>query len=352
MNINRNNYENIFLLYVDGELSAEQKITVDLFVQENPDLAAELEMLLQTKLPFDEIIFDEKEILLKCENIGINISNYEEYFLLYVDNELNQTERNEVERFVLQHPELQDSFTLLKQTQLPKEIIAFPDKDSLYKKEEKPVVFLYWRRIAIAAAFIGLGILLWSIVPSEKKLEVAKNNTSAKNNIALPKTEASINNNSSKDITAINNQNNLQHQNNIIAPIQETKNNTSVQELNNTIPTTQSNTARYTNDLPKNDVIVSTIEPSSKSIDIIAANNLNENNTSRNIIQPAVYKETVYKELDTEEEDKSAIYIGNMEINKNKLRGLIKKAGRLLNKPKDEDAKTIIAGFPVNGSSK
>jgi len=352
MNINRNNYENIFLLYVDGELSAEQRNAVDLFVYQNPDLAVELEMLLQTKLPFEEIIFEEKEILLNPENTGINLSNYQEYFLLYVDNELTDFEKNEVEKFVLQQPDFQDSFTLLKQTQLQKELIIYPDKDTLFRKEEKPVVFLYWRRIAIAAAFTGLGILLWSIIPFEKKEAVVKNNSSIKNNIASTKTEASLNNNVSKDVVASNHQNKIQRQTDIIASTQERKNSLSVPDLNITASTIQNNTVTAINELPKNDVLENTTEPTARNIDIVSINNLNENNASKNTIQPTLYKETVYKELDTDDEDKNAIYIGNMEINKNKLRGLIKKAGHLFNKPKDEDAKTSIAGFPVNRSSR
>ena len=48
MNIDRNNYEEFFLLYVDGELDATQQLAVENFVQQNPDLAVELKMILNT----------------------------------------------------------------------------------------------------------------------------------------------------------------------------------------------------------------------------------------------------------------------------------------------------------------
>ena len=36
----------------------------------------------------------------------INMDNYEEYFLLYVDNELTGADKASVEEFVKMHPEL------------------------------------------------------------------------------------------------------------------------------------------------------------------------------------------------------------------------------------------------------
>ena len=38
MNLTRNNYEEYFLLYVDGELNPAQKEMVEAFVQANADL--------------------------------------------------------------------------------------------------------------------------------------------------------------------------------------------------------------------------------------------------------------------------------------------------------------------------
>ncbi len=356
MNINRNNYEVVFLLYVDGELSAEQKKIVELFIQENVDLKVELDMLLQTKLPFDEITFNHKDELFKIEKTSIHISNYEEYFLLYVDNELNSNEKNEVEKFVLQHPELQNEFTLLKQTQLEKEEIIFTDKSSLYRKERKPFVYLYWRRIAIAAIFIGLGVLIWNVIPSERIKAVANNLQHVKT-IAQPKNTENQRIILPKDLVN-NNENNGTNQivynkkinkRKIIAPAQETNN----LVRNNSIITS--------NELAKNDVDVKSInsvQPENTEIAIVSnSSSINniipvaDNTDSKNIIQPAVYKETIYKELDTDETEKPTLYIGNLEINKNKLKGFIKKAGRLFYKSKDEDAKTSIAGFPITKSS-
>jgi len=68
--INQYNYEEFFLLYVDNELSAADKQAVEQFVQANPDLAIELEMLKQMQLPAENILFTEKDGLYRNESEG------------------------------------------------------------------------------------------------------------------------------------------------------------------------------------------------------------------------------------------------------------------------------------------
>jgi hypothetical protein len=66
LNINRNNYEEIFVSFLENELSeADKKMVID-FVAQNQDLKKEFDLLFSTKLIADEkIIFSEKENLIK-----------------------------------------------------------------------------------------------------------------------------------------------------------------------------------------------------------------------------------------------------------------------------------------------
>jgi anti-sigma factor RsiW len=131
--INRYNYENYFLLWIDGELPHNQMEEMDQFIANNPDLADELALLQETKLPLDEtIFFPHKAGLLKYAAGEISLDNCESYFLLYVDNELSATQQAEVELFVLQHPTLQESFLLLQQIKLTPELVVFNNKEVLY----------------------------------------------------------------------------------------------------------------------------------------------------------------------------------------------------------------------------
>jgi hypothetical protein len=69
--------------------------------------------------------------------MNINRHNYEEYFLLYADNELSVAEKAQVDLFVRQNPDLEEELIMLRQAVLvPEPTISFGSKDLLYRKEE------------------------------------------------------------------------------------------------------------------------------------------------------------------------------------------------------------------------
>lgn len=61
--IHTGNYEEFFILYVDNELSEEQVKMVDEFLAAHPHLIAAFEMLKSTKLPLEEFSFNKKDLL-------------------------------------------------------------------------------------------------------------------------------------------------------------------------------------------------------------------------------------------------------------------------------------------------
>jgi hypothetical protein len=61
--IHLGNYEEFFILYMDNELSDEQVKMVDDFLVAHTDLKAEFEMLMSTKLPLEDFSFDKKDLL-------------------------------------------------------------------------------------------------------------------------------------------------------------------------------------------------------------------------------------------------------------------------------------------------
>jgi len=71
----------------------------------------------------------------------INYYNYEEFFILYTDNELSVEERKMVEDFIQMHPDLQEELQLLKQFKfIPDENITFPAKEELLQSNNKGII--------------------------------------------------------------------------------------------------------------------------------------------------------------------------------------------------------------------
>jgi len=173
MNINRNNYEEYFLMYADNELPVHEMRAVKLFLQQNPDLAEEMSLLQQSVLLPEKIIYSNKQTLIKSEIID------ETELLLYVDNELSIDKTKAVELKCAKSEKMAAALTLFQQTKLtPDTSIIFQQKSSLYKKEKTEIVFLPWFRIAAAAIFIGFGI--WgavSFLNHSNHNNVAINNT-------------------------------------------------------------------------------------------------------------------------------------------------------------------------------
>ncbi|HJS55935.1 MAG TPA: hypothetical protein VJ765_15395 [Chitinophagaceae bacterium] len=155
MIINRHNYEECFILYWDNELTASQKQAVENFVKENNDLQEEFKNLGETRFTPDVTAqLEEKDFLFS--NSFVNITNYEEQLLNYVDDELNNDQIKEIERAASKYPSVQKELSLLKRTKLqPEPEIVFPDKSILYHGGEKVrVISMTWFRVAVAAAII------------------------------------------------------------------------------------------------------------------------------------------------------------------------------------------------------
>ena len=167
MDINRNNYEEYFLLYADDELSKAERKVVEVFVKENPEFREEFCMLkLTINIPDDEIKLEDKSFLFKNESsFIINKNNCEEVFVNYHDNELSEKEKLETENFLAQHPGLKSEFELIGKAKLsPETSIVYPGKKELYRKEKSgKVIPMVWRKYIAAAVLIGFG--LWISVP-------------------------------------------------------------------------------------------------------------------------------------------------------------------------------------------
>ncbi|MCW3082290.1 hypothetical protein [Segetibacter sp.] len=370
MVINRHNYEEFFLLYVDNELNEADRAEVEKFVQENTDLAAEMDMLKQAVLPGDNVRFEQKELLYNNEK-GISPGNYEEYFLLALDKELTLQEMEEVEKFVLKHPQLQNEYTVLSQTKLDPEAITFEGKEKLYKKyKDRPVIFMTWMRISAAAAIIGFVTLAWFFtqnneLPFRSQLmsktdkithplpgQLQQQPLLIDNNVPALAKKAPVR---SEPIAAVKFK---------TKKADEPKPATNVTVAGNKkskpqeVETPRKVVDEIDIDTPDRKLFEETIasakiaEKSNLPVareDVAKVKLVAKSSSEQG--SPSLASHAVYREIDNQENDEeNTFYIGSAEINKTKLKGLFKKAASLFERKSNENEgeRTLkIAGFEI-----
>jgi len=380
--INRHNYETYFLLWVDGELSSEEKVAVERFVAENPDMAEELALLQSTQLHPDEtLVFKGKEILYKREGQDISLNNYEEWFLLYTDNELSEEQKIQVELFVLQHPDLQREFEYLQQTRLPEENWVFANKEILYRRttERPPVLYMRWMRYAAAAAVIGIMATVWMLAPTNtlkeplqlegSTPEIVGNQGNATDPVQNPSQsvdqiqsvesasdESSSNRPMVNSVTAENlptikivggnqqpklNKNKVSEEQVIASVV--SSNNPIVQLVETQPANNQRENAAGSRSVSQQQlktVVPVNIEKANNTM-AAADNAISSENQSEKAIAATEELKPIYTALEDDDEDKS-LYIGALEINKDRLRGLFRKAGSIFrskSKQNEEDGR-------------
>lgn len=156
--ITRNNYEEYLLMYVDDELTAEEKAAVDQFLLLNPDLQQELDILMQTKLPLELVAMDEKGSLLSG---SMKAKESEENLLLFIDNELNEPEKRRVEEALENNAAYRLQYELLLKTKSdPAEKVLCPFKEELYRREKRKLPVLYWRAAAAVLLVVGMSTFM------------------------------------------------------------------------------------------------------------------------------------------------------------------------------------------------
>ena len=156
--LTRANYEEFFLLYVDGELSPEAMDAVDAFAALHPDLQDELQTLLDTRLDAEPLSLGDLSFLQAAQMQQLT---REEELLSYIDNELDAPTRAALERDLAADPALRAELASFEATRLPAETVSCPFQEELYRREEKRRPLFWLPRVAAAVLLLGAGSLLW-----------------------------------------------------------------------------------------------------------------------------------------------------------------------------------------------
>lgn len=122
----------------------------------------------------------------------INLENYEEYLILYVDDELDDDAIKALMAFLEQHPNLKKELELYQRTKLPLETaIMLSGKQDLQKNESKKIAIQpWWRYYAAAAALLLIVFTAYKWMNKttdntiQNELDIVKNDTA--NTITQP----------------------------------------------------------------------------------------------------------------------------------------------------------------------
>jgi hypothetical protein len=375
MQINRQNYENYFLLYADGELTTSDRNAVQQFVIENKDLAIELEMIQASILPKEDVKLIDKNFLYK----GVDYKTQQQ-LLLKLDNELPAQELAALDALLESNVNAKAEYDLLSKTTLDKnENIIFEHKHLLYKKEKDNVVVFGYLRWAAAAIFIGFALFTGIKFYANKNVDKPEIATATKENkienIAPGKTENNSTQNTIKqnkiaqtDEAATTPKQNISNEelintteNNIARETQKNVNNKNSVTNNNNERITNKQQENNTNNNQNNFIAKEEIPQLNNTIKnetLIAKNNTTENTinaetlyelentySSQNIVQNVVQK------VEDNTENK-ILYMNESKVKKSKVGMFFSKIKNAVQKSaKVKPGNSIqIAGFEISGN--
>ena len=344
MEINQHNYEHYFLMYIDNELSAEEKAAVNDFIMQYPNYANKLETLQQLKISPDTLIYENKFSLYK-------LSEQDQQCITYLENEMTNEEKASFENKLFANTSLQST---VKQWQgafltTPTNIEIDPNfKNSLYKKSAriKPLwataTFKRWVSVA-AILLVVIGVRLFN---AENKQEASSftNNNVGKTEL---NTKAVIETNKGADINVTKSAITLNKiRKETLLPIvytsaqaQNDYANSKLNSLNNKNIDAPNNDIEIAL-LAKEDINTKTIDETitlTKEIRPTSISNVNEE--TKNNIEPFITPIQVqYSNIDTDEEDR-VINIANLEIDGAKFREFSRKITTLFKRNKPENDK-------------
>ncbi len=290
----------------------------------------------------------------------INNQNYETYFLSYIDNELSADEKKEVELFIKEDSKYATELAILSNTVLEPISIEYEDKALLYRYEELeaslPKTFkqnLYRREAPIVKGFFtntrmrsisavaAIFLLLVGYKFISNKTELINNTIVATNQGAresLAKVQVSntfaTNTLNAKKLNIFTNSNNLSGR---------LVNTSSKAEVTIAMPTNALSeptlplaTSLYQQDQHIKDLValsdINTIENADKAVSALAS------------YEPSSVKEAKaeaaedFDNINTDNPDR-VVYIANLEIDGDKLRGFTRRVSALLKRNKTEKEK-------------
>lgn len=162
MSINKSNYEQYFLDYLDGNLDTGMVAELMVFLAQNPELETELNSFEEITLTPEPISFTGKDFLKKTDS---TLARFEDRCIARLEGDMSLKEEKKFDQYLGQNPNKKKEYELFIKTILqPDTSIVFADKDEL-KKSIKSIPITRWLYPAISvAASILLVVFLYGLL--------------------------------------------------------------------------------------------------------------------------------------------------------------------------------------------
>lgn len=136
MNINRNNYEAFFLDYLEGRLPIDLNEELQIFLQSNPDLAAELNELKEGNKASDFSLDDDVPVFLAKDSLKksdyVSSENLiDELLAKELEGDLTEDEEKLIDKISKESPLVQKERAIYLKTKLTSTNEVFEEKESL-----------------------------------------------------------------------------------------------------------------------------------------------------------------------------------------------------------------------------
>ena len=158
--ITRNNYEEFFLDYIEGEISATDKVTLESFLVENSDLKTELDEMMDMNVT-------SEDLTISCESNSLKAipfhENFDDFCIAKIEGDLDAYENEAFENYISSNPNKEKELTLYQQTKLEADkTIIFKEKKSLKRRNKGLILVRFVYTTLAAAASIALLFSIWT----------------------------------------------------------------------------------------------------------------------------------------------------------------------------------------------
>jgi hypothetical protein len=189
--INRNNYEEFFIDYLDGKLSEASLRRLECFLLANPDLREELEGMELAVIRASGETFGSKDQLLNIDlSLPVGEENFPFFAIAASEGDLTEIQRSAFRDFLSAHPEKEEEYQTIQQLRLqPEPSDQYPAKSEL----KKPAFTVYRRELYAGlalAASLTLLIGLFFILREKPAVTVAQETRPVEERVMEIKTDS------------------------------------------------------------------------------------------------------------------------------------------------------------------